>query len=54
MELGGFAAVSLEQTMEIALGYSERYISERFSQLDSTRMTYLLRRNEQELKMCQE
>lgn len=51
MELGGFEAVSLEQTMEIALGYSESYILERFSLLESTRMTYLLRRNEQELKM---
>ncbi len=50
-EMGGFHQVSLEQTMEIAHGYSEEYAREHFSQIDSERMTYLFRRNGQELDM---
>lgn len=51
MELGGFHAVSLEDTLKIANEYSENYIQERFSQIDSQRVRYLFRRNVQELEM---
>ena len=54
MELGGFHAVSLEQTMSIAMEYSETYAADRFSQLDSERMAYLFRRNIQVLAMVVE
>jgi len=50
-ELGGFHKVSLEETLEIAHRYSEEYAAQRFSQLESERMTYLFRRNVQELDM---
>ena len=49
MELGGFHQVSLEQTMSIAMEYSEEYTAQRFGQLDSDRMQYLFRRNIGEL-----
>ena len=49
-DLGGFPAVTMEQTMEIAMKYSADYAAEHFSQLDSERMTYLFRRNGQELR----
>ena len=51
MELGGFHQVSLEETMDIAMGYSEEYAKERFSQIDSQRSAYLFRRNRRELEM---
>lgn len=50
LELGGFPSVTLEQTMEIAEHFSELYAKEHFSQLDSQRLTYLFRRNGQELR----
>ncbi|MBQ3504450.1 MAG: PD-(D/E)XK nuclease family protein [Oscillospiraceae bacterium] len=50
-EKGGFHRVSLEETMEIAHRYSDEYAAQRFSQLQSERMTYLFRRNVQELDM---
>ena len=50
-DMGGFAQVSLEQTMEIAHKFSEEYAAEHFAQLDSERMTYLFRRNTRELDM---
>ena len=50
-DLGGFRAVSLEDTLSIAHRYSEEYAAERFSQLDSERVAYLFRRNMQELDM---
>ena len=50
-ELGGFRNVSLEETLEIAHRYSDEYATQRFSQLDSERMSYLFRRNLQELDM---
>ena len=50
-ELGGFPNVSLDKVLEIADRYSESYASEHFSQLDSRRLTYLFRRNTQELRM---
>ena len=48
---GGFHAVSLEETLEIAHRFSEEYAAQRFGQLESERMTYLFRRNIQELDM---
>lgn len=48
---GGFRQVSLEETLEIAHRFSEEYAAERFSQIASERMTYLFRRNVQELDM---
>ncbi len=50
-DMGGFHKVSLEETLEIAHRFSEEYAQERFSQLDSERLTYLFRRNAQELDM---
>ena len=50
-ERGGFRNVSLEETLEIAGGFSDDYAREHFSQLDSRRMEYLFRRNTQELQM---
>jgi len=54
MELGGFHQVTLEQTMAIAMEYSNAYTTERFSQLDSERMTYLFQRNVHELAIVVE
>ncbi len=51
MELGGFHKVSLEDTLQIANFYSRQYIEERFSQIDSQRLSYLFRRNAQELEL---
>ncbi len=51
MERGGFHEVPLEQTWELAKGFSDAYAAERFSQIDSKRVAYLLRRNLQELYM---
>jgi len=50
-DMGGFAMVTLEETLEIAHRYSEEYASQRFSQLESERVSYLFRRNIQELDM---
>ncbi len=50
-EKGGFHAVSLEETMDIAHRWSEDYAAEHFGQLESERMAYLFRRNVQELDM---
>jgi len=54
MELGGFHQVSMEKTMELAREYSDEYTSERFSQIDSQRITYLFQRNWRELEMVVE
>lgn len=50
-DMGGFHAVSLEQTLEIARRHAQAYARERFSQLDSKRLTYLFHRNSLELEM---
>ena len=50
-DMGGFQKVSLEETLAIAHRYSEEYAAERFSQISSDRLTYLFRRNMQELDM---
>lgn len=52
--LGGFKAVTLEQTLKIAKKHSDEYVSNHFSQLDSERITYLFRRNDRELLMVVE
>ena len=49
--MGGFHAVSLEDTLDIAHRYSDAYAQEHFSQLESERVTYLFRRNIRELDM---
>jgi len=54
MELGGFQKVSLQETMEIAMSYSDDYIAERFVELESSRLSYLFKRNWQELEMVVE
>ena len=54
MEKGGFHAVSLEQTMEIALRHADAYSAEHFAQLDSKRVRYLFDRNRRELQMVVE
>ena len=51
MELGGFHQVTLEETLEIARGYSNAYTKEHFSQIESERLSYLFRRNLRELEM---
>ena len=53
-EMGGFAQVSLEETLDIAHRFSEEYAAERFSQIDSERILYLFRRNLRELDMVVE
>ena len=53
-EKGGFHIVSLEETLDIAHRHSDAYAAEHFSQLQSERMTYLFRRNIQELDMVVE
>lgn len=50
-EMGGFGKVTLEETLEIAHRFSDEYARERFGQLASDRVTYLFRRNIQELDM---
>lgn len=54
MRRGGFADVSLADTLSIAAGYSDQYVKERFSDLDTERLTYLFRRNSSELAMIVE
>ena len=51
MELGGFHKISLQETLEIANLFSQQYIYEHFSQIDSQRLNYLFRRNTQELEL---
>ena len=51
MEMGGFHNVSLDDTLKLANQFSENYILERFSEIDSERVRYLFRRNVQELEL---
>ena len=51
MEQGGFAKVSLDETMAIAMEHSKAYADEQFGKLDSARLEYLFRRNSRELEM---
>ena len=54
MKLGGFQAVSLDKIQSIAEKYSDEYAADRFREIDSERLSYLFRRNSQELKMVVE
>lgn len=54
MALGGFSAVSLEQTLDIAKQYSDAYVKKQFSELETERLTYLFSRNGKELSMIVE
>jgi ATP-dependent helicase/nuclease subunit B len=49
--MGGFHAVSLEDTLAIAHRYSDDYARERFRDIASDRMVYLFQRNIKELDM---
>lgn len=49
MELGGFRQVSADEISQIAMEYSRTYAQDRFSDLDSERVSYLFQRNMQEL-----
>ena len=51
MDRGGFHAVSLKETMDLAQQYSKEYVDEHFREIDSQRVAYLLRRNLQELEL---
>ena len=51
MEEGGFHSTDLKRTMEIADEYSRNYVKQQFSEIDSPRAQYLLRRNREELQM---
>ena len=51
---GGFKAVTLEDTLQIARKHSEAYTKKHFSQIDSDRISYLFRRNDRELMMVVE
>lgn len=51
MKLGGFHHVDLEKTLEISDYYAKEYVENRFHQLDSSRISYLLQRNSAELKL---
>lgn len=51
MARGGFHEASLEQTLSLAAEYADAYEKEHFAQLDSLRLSYLLRRNRKELEM---
>lgn len=46
---GGFRQHSLQEVLDIAIGYSDAYSEQFFSQLDSERVGYLFRRNVHEL-----
>lgn len=50
-DMGGFKTVTLEQTLAIAKEYAAEYTAQRFSEIDSKRVGYLLQRNAQELDM---
>ena len=54
MDLGGFHHVSMEKTIQIAREYSNQYIREHFSQIDTQRLSYLFQRNVQELELIVE
>lgn len=51
MTRGGFHQIGKDETLSIALSYAAAYAAERFGQLDSQRLRYLLARNDQELTM---
>lgn len=50
MEKGGFHRLSMEETLDLAQGFSQNYFREHFTDLESQRLQYLFRRNVQELR----
>lgn len=54
VQLGGFKAVSLDQTLAIAKRHADAYAANRFHQIDSQRLNYLFQRNNHELMMVVE
>lgn len=50
-EAGGFHAVTLEQTLELANRFSAQYVQMHFAGLDGQRVGYLMKRNLRELEM---
>lgn len=50
-ELGGFRQVSLEKALDISARHAREYAQERFSELESQRLSYLFARNGQELEL---
>ena len=50
-ERGGFHCITVEETLEIARFYSQKYVNEHFSQFDTQRLVYLFSRNALELEM---
>ena len=54
MDRGGFHNVTLEQTQQIAAGYSDEYAAKRFAVLSTERLDYLFRRNRRELEIIVE
>ena len=51
---GGFKAVTLEDTLDIARKYADAYAHSHFNQIDSQRIAYLFHRNDRELMMVVE
>lgn len=51
MEAGGFRKLTMQQVLDMATGYSDKYAAEFFSQLESERIGYLFRRNTYELML---
>ena len=51
MSLGGFDAVDADKMVGIAREFSDQYAQERFSELDAVRITYLFKRNWNELEI---
>ena len=50
-DMGGFKAVSEEETVAIAKKHSDSYIAKHFSQIDKERINYLFNRNVAELEL---
>ncbi len=50
LEKGGFRNVSLDETLEIASGYSAKYFAERFQQISTDRLSYHFQKNTREVK----
>ena len=54
VQMGGFKAVSLEQTLQLAADASARYFAEHFQQISSDRISYQFNRNSQEVMLVVE
>ena len=54
VKMGGFKAVSKEDSLKIAAEYAENYMQTHFAEIDSERLSHLLRRNGKELELIVE